>query len=315
MPPRTDAERSQARRIRTEDRRRKATAALRRRDRLPIEFGVLVAELAAQGIALGLAREFFADERLFRSVLGLDDRSVAVRIGELFAARHVLLRPEPPPKEPASADTAGGEKAAGDAASPDPPSKPPPKPSPKEVTACACEVVSVLFGAEHAARLRHVFDERAWPEPTISASASWPSLAPLSASDRTATGRAARARTRADVSRSCEKALLAAGDDAQRDLDTWAFSVAALAAAALYGLRGRGLDRLQYGERRRRRRLRIRPRDGLMAAVLANPLPIGTETPVYVARGVAVVRRFIGDISAKRVEMLLAARAFPPHPV
>ena len=200
-PPLSDAERGFIHRIRKADRLRAADAAVRRRDAFPVSAGVLVAALAAEMPRIGdlphgpdlvsLLPRLCERERTFRRSLGLEhDDSIAERIARQLAA-------------------------------------------PQSPDATACTIVDSLFGPTQSARLRELFNQRGWPgDPLGATSTSRTARAspPLNRRSKTTRGLPTPAKERAKASRASEKAQLRAGADAQRDLDRWSLSLAALAS-------------------------------------------------------------------------------------
>ena len=121
--------------------------------------------------------------------------------------------------------------------------------APQSPDVTACTIVDSLFGPTHAARLRELFDQRGWPGDPLGATSTPPRTArssPPAPNRRSKTPRGLAsiasgmvgvptpAKDRAKASRDREKALMRVGADAQRDLDRWSLSLAALAGIGLF---------------------------------------------------------------------------------
>ena len=292
--PLSAGDRARLHRIRVADRLRDADAAVRRRDTFVVSAGVLVAVLAAEMSRIGdlprgpeLVRSLpslYKDECQFRRSLGLEhDNSVAERIGRQLTA----------PQSP-------------------------------DVTACT--IVDSLFGPTHAARLRVLFDQRGWPEDRLGATSTPPRTArssPAAPNRRSKTPRGLAsigsgmvmvgvptpAKDRAKASRDREKAQLRVGADAQRDLDRWSLSLAALAGVGLFCVPTGHLQPLAGREDILRRRLCLRG-PGLLSRVITQHCPWQDA----IADAIVFVQQVLGSVAAERVNGLAEARRFPPPP-
>ena len=168
-----------------------------------------------------------------------------------------------------------------------------------------------------SARLRELFNQRGWPgDPLGATSTSRTARAspPLNRRSKTTRGLPTPAKERAKASRASEKAQLRAGADAQRDLDRWSLSLAALASLGGFYVAIGHLVPLKGRENILRRRLGLRG-PGLLSRVVTQPRTArGGDPQSAIADGIVFVQQVLGAVAAERVNGLAEARRFPPPP-
>ena len=269
--------RARAHRVRERDRLRAADHAVRRRDAFAVSVGVLVAVVVeavrvGDALARGL-RQVVKDEALARQDYGFSGSQV----------------------RPGVVETSPLVARAADLVDADTP-----------LDAAACDVVRMFLGDAHAERLRSFLDSRPnpfGPGPTAGRARRRvrADSARAAAAART---RAMTSKERADADRARKAARLRAGAEAQRDLDRWSLSLAALGATLIADLTLPQLRRLAARERKLRGSLRLRD-PGLLKALQ----PARTDNNL-----VPFIREALGPETAAHFEVFLQATAWPRSP-
>lgn len=200
--------------------------------------------------------------------------------------------------------------------------------APQSPDVTACTIVDSLFGPTHAARLRELFDQRGWPGDPLGATSTPPRTArssPPAPNRRSKTPRGLAsiasgmvgvptpAKDRAKASRDREKALMRVGADAQRDLDRWSLSLAALAGIGLFCMPTGHLKHLAGREDILRRRLCLRG-PGLLSRVITQYTTARGDWQAAVVDAIVFVQQVLGSVVAERVNVFAEARRFPPPP-